>query len=167
MMKAPLIIKLLVFIVSFVGSTAYCQSELWGLTAVGGDFNGGTIFKVDENGLNHQVIHSFELEVMGTSPFGSLIEATNGKYYGLTANGGIGSPNGWGVLFEYDPITSVYKALVSFDGVDKGMVPFGSLLEASNGKLYGMTNRGGLYDKGVIFEYDVTSQTFKIGRAHV
>ena len=118
-------LRIFLLVIIIPAGNVCAQSELWGLTSIGGENNGGTIFKVDYNGLNHKVVHSFELEYMGKSPVGSPIEASNGKYYGLTAYGGTGSANGLGVLFEYDPITNGYTVIVSFDGVGNGMVPFG------------------------------------------
>ena len=75
----------------------------------------------------------------------------------MTVNGGT---NDYGVLFEYDPIIDVYTKKLDFDGTNKGANPWGSLMQASNGKLYGMTYRGGASNFGVIFEYDPSSDIF-------
>src|ERR1019366_10796811 len=37
--------------------------------------------------------------------------------------------------------------------------PYGSLLQASNGYLYGMTSGGGYYDVGVVFQYNYSTNT--------
>jgi uncharacterized protein (TIGR03437 family) len=55
----------------------------------------------------------------------------------------------------------VYTVLYSFDlqsgnlPHSNGSAPQGALVQASNGKLYGNTNRGGIYDWGTIFEVDL------------
>src|SRR5690606_128877 len=49
---------------------------------------------------------------------------------------------------------------IDFDGVNTGRQSFSILMPASNGKLYGVTNRGGLSDWGVLYEYDYTTEVF-------
>ena len=68
------------------------------------------------------------------------MQASNGKLYGLTEFGGT---NNLGVLFEYDISTSTYTKKIDFDGANHGSEPKGTLLEASNGKFYGTTTKGG------------------------
>ena len=94
---------------------------------------------------------------LGAHPFGSLLEAGNGKLYGMTNRGGV---NNKGVLFEYDPATNTYTKKLDFDWNTTGARPHGSLIEAGNGKLYGMTFSGGVNDDGVLFEYDPTTNTY-------
>lgn len=94
--------------------------------------------KFDMNGSN------------GIYPYGSLIKASNNKLYGMNSGGGA---YGKGVLFEYDYLTGIFTKLMDFDGIN-GAGGIGSLMQSSNGKLYGMTLEGGVSNKGVIFEYD-------------
>ena len=72
------------------------------------------------------------------------------------------------VLFSpFDPSASIYTKLKDFDNTNGGY-PFGSLIQASNGKLYGMASAGGSIDvggagvmgAGVIFSFDLTSSTY-------
>ena len=65
-----------------------------------------------------------------------LLQASNGKLYGMTREGG---SNGAGTIFSYDPATSAYTQLKDFDDTN-GANPYGSLVQASDGKLYGMTS---------------------------
>jgi uncharacterized repeat protein (TIGR03803 family) len=78
------------------------------------------------------------------------VEAPNGKLYGLTTQGGTSDK---GTVFEYDPVTFDYAVKYSFTGT-KGATPYGSLALSYNGKLYGMTSKGGGSDLGVLFEYN-------------
>ena len=64
--------------------------------------------------------------------------------YGMTKEGG---DVGYGVIFSFDPSTSTYKNLYSFNG-SNGANPTGSLVQAKNGKLYGITPRGGSNNTG-------------------
>ncbi|NPD45586.1 choice-of-anchor tandem repeat GloVer-containing protein [Lentimicrobium sp. S6] len=153
--------KILLFIITiiilFIPKLKAQVPELWGLTSAGGDGNSGTIFKTDVNGENHSLSFSFE-RYDGTNPsYSELCEASNGKLYGVTQNGGV---NGVGVLFEYDPSNGSYTEKIHFDVTSKGGKMTGSLIEVSNGKLYGMTEIGGTFNQGVIFEYDPATDIF-------
>jgi uncharacterized repeat protein (TIGR03803 family) len=83
----------------------------------------------------------------GAIPYGSLIQVSDGKLYGMTSAGG---DHTRGVIFSYDPATSAYTKLIDFDGTN-GRNPAGSLIQASDLKFYGMTSSGGDKDYGVIF----------------
>jgi uncharacterized repeat protein (TIGR03803 family) len=115
----------------------------------------GVIFEYDYLTNTYQKKHDFD-NINGCYPSGSLMQAANGKFYGMTPYGGT---NGKGVLFEYDLGFNVVQKLFDFNG-NNGSFPFGSLMQASNGKLYGMTREGGTFNQGVLFEYDYTSYTF-------
>ena len=56
--------------------------------------------------------------------------------------------------------SGAYRKLRDFNFID-GAYPTGSLVSASDGKLYGSTPRGGSRDEGVLFSYDIKSSTFK------
>jgi hypothetical protein len=89
------------------------------------------------------------------------MEASNGKLYGMTTKGLIYTG---GVLFEFDLSTNMITKKVYFDSTNAdGIWPRGSLIETSNGKLYGMTQSNGIYNMqgayGVIFEYDIASDS--------
>jgi len=64
-----------------------------------------------------------------------------------------GGTDGAGVIFSYDPSISVYTKLKDFDYANGGY-PSGSLMQASDGKLYGMTDEGGSNGVGVIFSFN-------------
>ena len=143
------------------------NGKLYGLTTEGGDTSSGS----QGNGLLYEYdpeskiyVNKIEFNVSnGASPRAGLLLATNGKLYGTTSQGGT---NGYGVLFEYDPTTNAYIKKVDFDGVNKGSFPYGNLIQADNGKLYGTTIYGGITKDlnfagdGVLFEYSIDSEIF-------
>ncbi|MEK0366297.1 MAG: hypothetical protein QQN42_08190, partial [Nitrosopumilus sp.] len=92
----------------------------------------------------------------GSEPYGSLMQATNGKLYGMTS---IGGTNSLGVLFQYDPAADTLIKKFDFDGTNYGGLPHGSLMQATDGNLYGMTNWGGTTNNGVLFQYDPVADT--------
>ena len=97
----------------------------------------------------------------GRDPYSSLVQASDGKLYGMTDDGGSGSyPDGRGVIFSYDPLTSLYAKLADFTGYN-GRRGLGSLIQATNGKLYGMAWSGGPDNTdGVVFSYDLSSSRY-------
>ncbi len=149
-MKKTLILLFLLLIFFEVKT----QNELWGMTTDGGD-GLGAIFKMDATGNNQTVMYKFG-ENHGSYPCGSLFEATNGKLYGLTSNGGASNQ---GTLFEYDINSNTHVKKFDFN-VMSGKNPFGSLIEVGNGKLYGLTNSGGTSNLGTLFEFDINLNTF-------
>ncbi len=142
----------------FICFTNYAQTELWGMTGAGGTFNRGTIFKTDGSG-NNQTIEYNCTKIAGESPACTqLIQATDGKLYGMTSAGGILTGT-LGVLFQYDPTTNIYTHKVDFNGIN-GSAPKASLIQAADGKLYGMTPDGGINYAGVLFQYDPVTNIY-------
>jgi uncharacterized repeat protein (TIGR03803 family) len=132
------------------------NNKLYGMTKQGGSIypHAGVIFEWDPETDTYTEKYDFR-DSTGTSPIGSLMQADNGKLYGMTESGG---DYGNGVLFEWNPETNVYTKKFSFNG-NLGRHPNGSLIQVNNSKLYGITYYGGLYDCGVLFEWDIASDT--------
>ncbi|MCB0488179.1 MAG: T9SS type A sorting domain-containing protein [Cyclobacteriaceae bacterium] len=115
----------------------------------------GAIFSYNVTTGEYIERYKFE-ELTGYSPVGSLVRASNGKLYAMTDEGG---DDGNGVLFEYDEVNNTYAKKAEFDFGTVGVHPFNSLLEASNGKLYGLMTNGGSSISGTVIEYDYNTNT--------
>ena len=133
------------------------DGKLYGMTSEGGSNNGGVIFSFDPSTSTYTKLKDFDYNTSGSRPFGSLMQASNGKLYGMTQVGG--SVSGDGVIFSFEPSTSIFTKLKDFD-YPNGTYTFGSLMQANNGKLYGMTWGGGSNDSGVVFSFDPFSSTY-------
>ena len=131
------------------------DGKLYGMTYSGGSSGAGVIFSFDPSSSTYTKLKDFD-GTNGGNPYGSLMQASDGKLYGMTAQGG---SSGAGVIFSFDPSSSTYTKLKDFDGTN-GANPFGSLMQASDGKLYGMTDDGGSSGDGVIFSFDPSSSTY-------
>ena len=149
---------ILIVVAIFIASITYAQVEFWGATFVGGSNGGGSIFKTNDSGDNISNVRSFLNNASGDASSAlPIMQASNGIIYGMTNRGG---DNKRGTIYKYDIASSTYTKLVDFDKTNKGSEPFGYLIQASNGKLYGMTPKGGLHGSGVIFQYNITTNTF-------
>lgn len=136
------------------------NGKLYGTTSYGGANNKGTLFEYDISTSTYTVIWSFN-GTDGSYPLDNLIEAENGFLYGMTSHGASGVCY-YGTLFKYDIANSTLIVVQNFDSQSTGGAPEGSLLKASNGKIYGMTKNGGTHDRGVLFEYDIDNNTYSV-----
>ncbi|MDP4205513.1 MAG: T9SS type A sorting domain-containing protein [Bacteroidota bacterium] len=133
------------------------NGKLYGTTTWGGAQNNGVLFEYDPKKNKLIVKYDFVADD-GQFPAGGLVLATNEKFYGTTYWGGA---NDAGILFEYSPLSEKITKRTEFDGAGKGRSAQGCLMQAHNGKLYGVTTYGGGSDLGVLFEYDISTAIFK------
>lgn len=132
------------------------NGKMYGMTSDGGTNSAGVLFEYDPATSVYTKKLDFNYSTTGGSASGSLVLAANGKLYGMVSYGG---PNNAGNLFEYDPATNLYTKKIDFSSGSGGYQPQGDLMQATNGKLFGMTRLGGTNDLGVIFEYDISTNT--------
>src|SRR5690242_20257360 len=85
---------------------------LFSTTYNGGTYGAGTISKYVS--LTNTISAAFNFDnADGVSPYYSrLVQATNGKLYGMTRDGG---SNNNGSIFSYDPVTATYAKVKDFD----------------------------------------------------
>ena len=125
-----------------------CASDgnLYGTAPFGGTNGYGTVFRITTNGTLTP-LYSFTGGNDGRSPLAGLVQASDGNLYGTTQ---IGGTNGEGVVFRITT-NGVLAPLYSFTGGNGGAFPFASLLQPSDGNLYGTTPDGGTNGDGVVF----------------
>jgi len=130
-------------------------------TTVGGGHNGncdgldscGTVFKITPAGVL-TTLYNFCSQTNctdGKNPYGGLVQASDGNFYGTTWMGGTnctpGFNGGCGTVFKITPsgtLTSLYSFCTQTNCTD-GKDPFyGSLVQATDGNLYGTTWLGGI-----------------------
>ena len=134
------------------------DGSLYG-TAGGGAYREGAVFKLTPT-VGMTVLHNFgdpDDPNDGEYPTAGLVLATDGNFYGVTCCGGnVGQ--GYGVLYEVSS-SGVYSVLYNFDYTNGGE-GFSSLMQDTDGKLYGLTQTGGLFQDGALFSYDLGLQPF-------
>jgi uncharacterized repeat protein (TIGR03803 family) len=129
------------------------NGTFYGLTFAGGaSTSRGTIFKLSPNGTVttlHQFCAQGNLDCPdGAYPAG-LFQATDGNLYGTSS----GAANNDGTVFRISPngtFTTLYTFCTQSNCTD-GFGP-SSLIQASDGNLYGTAGGGGAYNEGTIFQ---------------
>jgi uncharacterized repeat protein (TIGR03803 family) len=128
-------------------SVSYCSS--------GGGFACGTVFEITPSGKLTTLYTFCSVKNCpdGSSPFAGLIQDANGNFYGTTSAGGyLGSQNstcydsgGCGTIFEIgsDRKFHTLHAFCMQHGCPDGMWPIAGLIQATDGKLYGVASAGG------------------------
>ncbi|HNQ13809.1 MAG TPA: hypothetical protein PKM16_11435, partial [Bacteroidia bacterium] len=130
---------------------------LWGVASAGGAFNKGSIFKVNGDGTNFSVVHSFD-SINGSVPRSSLCLANNGNLYGMCQFGGAHNA---GILYVFNPSNSTFSKILDFDNLNGGY-PWGTMIKAANGMLYGSTYGGGTGGGGIIFRLNPNTHVYSI-----
>src|SRR5215472_15112725 len=74
----------------------------------------------------------------GRGAYGSLVQGTDGNFYGTTSAGGA---NNQGSVFKLTP-GGTLTSLHSFSGTD-GALPRATLIQGTDGNFYGTTSYGG------------------------
>ena len=130
------------------------NGNFYGTTSEGGaNNNHGTVFEITPQG-KLTTIHSFCSQTGcpdGSLPSSGLTSGTDGNFYGTTYDGG---PTYGGTAYKISP-TGEFTVLYGFcsrEGCKDGLAPFGPLILATDGRLYGTTPLGGVTDGGTIFQ---------------
>ena len=135
------------------GKLCDANGKLYGTTTSGGEFNGGVLYEFNPITAAYIKRYDFTFD-SGYYPHSNLIFASNGKLYGTTSGGGLSDV---GVLFEFDLTTHTVIKKFDFNPSLTGYSDY-RLIQASNGKLYGLATAGGLNNSGTLFEYDYNTE---------
>jgi uncharacterized repeat protein (TIGR03803 family) len=143
------------------GLVADRKGNLYGTTANGGSYGGGTIYELSPSGAE-TVLYSFSGGEDGGLPLAGPTIDRAGRLYGTTEYGGYFSyycQSGCGTVFEIGPpVVSggswKYSVIHEFVGGDPGdgALPFDPLLLDRDGNLYGTTFVSQVYGGGTAFE---------------
>ncbi len=138
----------------YAGLVQGTNGLFYGTSQVGGSNGYGSIFDVSSNGAYNE-LYAFKGEkganltnADGATPSCALVLGTNGNFYGTARGGGT---NGFGTVFQ---ITHQGKMTVfySFSNAVDGDAPRASLLQFTNGNLYGTASFGGSNGYGTVFQ---------------
>jgi uncharacterized repeat protein (TIGR03803 family) len=123
------------------------DGNFYGVTSGGGTNTYGTIFKMTPAGV-YTVLRHLSYATDGTNPRGHLVQGKDSAFYGMTYSGG---SFGYGTIFK---ITSAgtYTVLRHLNRPTDGGQSYSSLVEGSDGNLYGIAYSGGTLGYGTIFK---------------
>jgi len=123
------------------------EPGIYGTSRTGGNNNQGFLFKVNSTHTGIVIKYHFKKETGGI-PVGKLVRGIDENYlYGVTKTGG---KYNYGVVFKVLPNGTNYQVLHHFDKND-GAYPDRGLQTGNDEFFYGVTSKGGLYNKGVIY----------------
>ena len=142
---------------SISGLTLGTGGHYWGTTADGGLYSHGTIFKLTAAG-DLTTLHDFTGGADGGNPGAPPIEGIDGNFYGTTGSGGGAGNNG--TVYRMTP-SGVFHTLHSFGAQTEG-TPNASLVQGTDGFLYGTTFDGGTHGLGIIFKMNISGHFQKI-----
>ena len=94
-------------------------------------------------GSNFTLLYSFAGGSDGANPYHTLIQSSDGDFYGTTLAGGAGNV---GTIFKIAPggIESVFYSFTT--------IPYSGLVQSSDGNIYGTTASGGTSGRGTVFK---------------
>jgi uncharacterized repeat protein (TIGR03803 family) len=145
------------------------DGALYGVTQNGGVWNQGTVYKVNKDGSGSAVLKSFTSTTAdGCQPSAGLAQGADGMLYGTamydsTYQSGYSTlVIGNGHVFRLSPNGSGYEVLRKFGGTPDGANPFGALLLADNGAIYGTTMGGGTKSAGTIFKLNPDGSGYNV-----
>lgn len=139
--------------IPFAGLIQGSAGAFYGTTVRGGAGGLGTIFEMDAAGTittRHHFVHGSG----GVQPSSGLLQGIDGSFYGTTIEGG--SVNA-GTIFKLD-LAGTLTVLHSFNGTDGAAPYMETLVQESDGSLYGTAARGGAFGFGTVFELNTAGR---------
>ncbi len=149
---------------TFTASSPYAKellvynNTLWGLSQSGGVNNVGVVFEYNPVTNIFFKKADFSSTAIGNTSVTGVLAIFNGKLYGLAVRGGILD---FGTCFEFDPATNILAKEFDFNNAsNEGSFPNGGVVLLGS-KLYGITETGGDFGVGMIYNYDLLNSTFQ------
>jgi len=125
------------------------DGNLYGATAFGGKADQGAVFRLNKDGSGFGVIYHLSGGAGGASPYGGIIEGSDGALYGAANAGG---RVGRGGVFKLAKDGSGYGLLHHFTDGEGSLKPYSKLLVGRDGSLFGTSWGGGSADLGTLFK---------------
>jgi len=126
------------------------DGRIYGMTINGGSADGGVLFAMARDGTGYVIVHDFlGAPNDGLSPWGGVVQGLDGRLYGAARHGG---GQDAGIVFSVNPNGTGFTIVRSFTtNVNEGAFPLNSVIQASDGRLYGRTISGGANNGHSIF----------------
>ncbi|HEY5912250.1 MAG TPA: choice-of-anchor tandem repeat GloVer-containing protein [Verrucomicrobiae bacterium] len=145
------------------------DGALYGVTQYGGASDQGTVYKVNKDGSGSMVLKSFTgTSADGCRPSAGLAQGADGLLYGTAMydstyqSGSSTLVRGYGHVFKLQSDGNGYQMLRQFSGAPDGANPYGMLLLANNGAIYGTTMGGGSKSVGTVFRLNPDGASYSV-----
>jgi uncharacterized repeat protein (TIGR03803 family) len=143
----------------FGGVIQGSDGALYGTANGGGSSGNGTLFKMNNDGSGFTVLHHFDYYTTGAYPYATPIQGTDGALYGTAYYAG---PLGYGNVYKVNTDGTGFTVLQDFDNSTTGGYPFGGVMQAADGALYGSASNGGSFDYGTLFKLNTNGTGFTV-----
>ena len=98
--------------------------------------------------VNYTTLYWFTGGFDAADPWAGLVQGTDGNFYGTSVYGG----SGFGTVFKITPTGTETVLHIFANNSSDGGYPYGGLIQATDGNLYGTTNSGGAQNFGTVFK---------------
>lgn len=142
------------------------DGRLYGRTCSGGTNDGNSIFRLNKDGSDYRLLHSFKANLRyDTDSYSGLLEGSDGWLYGTAYEDGA---TGEGSVFRIDQDGANFQTLHDFERTaSDGGFPFGCVYESADGALYGTTSAGGPDDYGTLYRLNRDGSGYQVLRYFV
>jgi uncharacterized repeat protein (TIGR03803 family) len=141
-------------------------TAIFGATSAGGTNGDGTVFvlRPSQSGWKESVLHNFENQSDGGTPYAGLVFDHSGNLYGTTTAGGGGNDNsndGGGTVFELTYSNDEWNFSV-LDGLSGSGVSgtYRNVILDASGNIYATTHCDGEYGSGTVYELTPSGGTW-------
>ncbi len=145
------------------GVTLDPKGNLYGTTSLAGSSGYGMVFQLKPSGAEwtEVILHQFEMQSDGGTPYAGLIFDHAGNLYGAATQGGDGSGGG-GTIFELTPAGSGwnFQVLYGLAGWNISGTFRNLLYDSSTRTIYATTHCDGANDSGTVYELTSSGGTW-------
>ena len=138
-----------------VGQLSSFNGEpLYGVAVKGGAHGKGVIYRVNANGRDYAVVHSFSGGMDGANPQSGLVFAGD-SLFGTTTPLETGTDSA--TIFRINVFTGSYGVIHRFNPTTDGSSPNGTL-EVVGRTLIGVTANGGISNGGTLYKFELSPE---------
>ena len=139
------------------------DGSLYGTGKEGGVSYGGTVFTLNTDGTGFALLKQFDWS-SGSGLSSGLLQGQDGALYGAAASGG---SFGGGTVFKLSTDGASFTVLEDMDYLTTGVFLTGTMIQGTDGALYGTTVLGGSGGAGTVFRMNSDGTDFTVLKSFV